>query len=516
MHSRENRRADFGETLSTRNISASSTFLRSNSVPSLAIVWHDDNTRIGEVAPLQFDRDSSASLSRVTPLFARTASSESVPLLDRHLSRSPIIIEKVSKRKFRFTPPAKEIQISVNGRQLREAECFDLDELGNEILLMLSNSVVLSLFEAPLQDPVAVSAPDYGLLGVSAGIMAIRDAIHRLSGSDLPVLIRGETGTGKELVATALHQSSDRRDSNMIPVNMATLTPSLAAAELFGAAKGAFTGAEKDQTGLFEQAYGGILFLDEVGETPKEVQPMLLRVIENGEYRRLGDDRFRKSNARIIAATDRQLEADDGELSFNQPLLRRLEVTSMTLPPLRKRRCDIGILLCVFLSENSSIETPHHFEVPSLSANEAYALALHNWPGNVRELRNVAEQFRLGQLSEQAIAKLNQPSSLLSSGRQKPKGYADPNTIGEEILLEALDENNWVISRTAKHLNIARTSLYELMRRSTHVRTLADVSDEELRQTVAGIPGDYTEWARHLKVSREALKKRIRELHARY
>jgi DNA-binding NtrC family response regulator len=475
-------------------------------ITGLGIIWHNDHHRIGEIAPLHFDRSGTVQLSRMTPNFAGNREHDERPLLDQHLSRSSVLIQKIDNRQFLFTPPDKKIEVRVNGQDLVAPKTFHIDEFGNEIIIFLSNSVVLSLFNAPARRIDEAAAKQFGMLGISEAIVATKRAISRLSKGNLPVLIRGETGTGKELVATGLHEAGDRVQHAMIAVNMATLTPSLAAAELFGVKKGAYTGAERDKAGLFEQADGGVLFLDEIGDTPNEVQPMLLRVIENGEFRRVGDDKVRKANVRVFAATDRSLELDVRGQVFNQPLRRRLEAISISVPPLRDRRCDLGILLRSFLQEQSN-DMPR-FDLTDLSAADVHTLALYPWPGNVRELRNLAQQLRYGQpLLIAAFSADTAPSLVLDAPR-----YDNPNKISEADLLGALDENNWVIKATAQSLNLSRTSLYERMKKSAAIRSIDDIRTDELERVLHEVPGGLNAWAKHLRVTRESLARRLRGL----
>ncbi len=507
----EENSAILDETLTSTESSDSRSVLANTVVPKLAIIWHSDPERIGETARLHVDRKNRVQISRTEPAFYGEPRNEAAPLLDRHLSRSPMLAERLSERQFRFETTKNSVVVRVNGRELTEPTVFDMDELGAEIIILLSNSVVLSLFNAPLRKPLGRGAKDYGLLGISEAITATRRAIERLSASSLPILIRGETGTGKELVATGLHQSSDRKHHCMIPVNMATLTPSLAAAELFGAKKGSFTGADNDHIGLFEKADRGVLFLDEIGDTPKAVQPMLLRVIETGESRRVGDNRVRHADVRIIAATDRQLGETGGERAFNQPLLRRLEAATINIPPLRERRSDLGVLLRHFLLEDR--DALPRFDPGNLTASDVNRLALYRWPGNVRELRNLAQQLRLGHHTSIPVQGQDASATNLADKlATRTIRYDDPSTVSEARLLKALDECNWVIKATAQHLNISRTSLYELMRKSPAVRKIGEISDSELRSTVKSVAGGYDQWARHLKVGREALRKRLKSL----
>lgn len=506
---RANEDAGLAETLQPDRGLGAGKLAAETTITGLAIIWHNDPERIGEIAPFHFDRSGSAQLSRLEPNFIRTSDQVQRPLLDQHLSRSPLLIKKIAKREFLFTPPNKNVAFTINGRNLLAPTIYHMDELGSEIIIFLSNTVVLSLFDAPARFVDQPQSVGFGLLGISAEIFAVRQAIVRLATGKLPVLIRGETGTGKELIAAGLHSAGDRHARPMIPVNMATLTPPLAAAELFGVKKGAFTGANSDKTGLFEQANGGVLFLDEIGDTPNEVQPMLLRVIENGEFRRVGDDQVRKTNVRVFAATDRSLEFDDLGHSFNQPLRRRLEAISIVVPPLRKRRCDLGILLRSFLHEQNDVMP--RLSVTDLPPTAVHRLALYGWPGNIRELRNVARQLSYGQPLALATYAADFAAPTSRPVVADPVRYENPNLISEDQLLGALDDNNWVVKATAQSLNISRTSLYELMKKSDAIRGIDDISDDELRRVLREVSGGLNDWAKQLRVTRESLARRLRQ-----
>jgi DNA-binding NtrC family response regulator len=215
-------------------------------------------------------------------------------------------------------------------------------------------------------------------------MLAVYKQIAHASGSDSPVLISGETGTGKELVALAIHRHSRRGGRPFVPVNCGALTESLLESELFGHVRGSFTGALTDKKGLFEQAHGGTIFLDEIGETSPAVQVRLLRVLEQGEVRPVGADRVRRVDVRVVAATHRDIEAAVAAGTLREDLFYRLNVFRIHVPPLRERREDIPLLAEHFLRG----ATPAGGRPASLTPAALAALASHPWPGNVRELEN--------------------------------------------------------------------------------------------------------------------------------
>jgi len=226
------------------------------------------------------------------------------------------------------------------------------------------------------------------LLGESPGMARVRELVDRVAPTDATVLILGESGVGKELVARRVHRRSERCDAPFLTLNCGALQANVLANELFGHVAGAFTGATKGASGLFEAAHGGTLFVDEIGEMDLEIQKTFLRVIESGEYRRMGEVRTRKANVRIVAATNRDLAGDVDAGRFRRDLYYRLNVFELTVPPLRERPEDLPALVAHLVRRMEPRRRP-----PRTLAPEAMrALAAHAWPGNVRELRNAIER----------------------------------------------------------------------------------------------------------------------------
>ncbi|RJP80000.1 MAG: sigma-54-dependent Fis family transcriptional regulator [Candidatus Zixiibacteriota bacterium] len=226
-------------------------------------------------------------------------------------------------------------------------------------------------------------------LGTSAAVSRVVQLVDRVAGSDSSVLICGESGTGKELIAEMIHRKSPRRDHPLVIVNCGALPETLQESELFGHVKGAFTGAHRDKKGLLGEADGGTLFLDEVGELSPAAQVKLLRFLENGECRRVGDTRTERLDVRLLAATNRDLTLEVKETRFRADLFYRLNVIPISVPPLREIRDDIPLMARVFLEEFSQkLAKP----APRLSEECLRLLMEHSWPGNVRELRNLMER----------------------------------------------------------------------------------------------------------------------------
>jgi len=227
------------------------------------------------------------------------------------------------------------------------------------------------------------------IVGRSNVVRRVLRKIEQVAATDATVLITGETGTGKELVARAIHRESPRRDRPLVKVNCAALSPTLIESELFGHEKGAFTGAVGRKVGRFELADGGTLFLDEIGELPIELQPKLLRVLQDGEFERLGSAQSIKADVRVIAATNRDLSQDVKARRFRADLFYRLNVYPITVPPLRERREDIPPLVEHFVRVLSKKIGK---EITSVAPSALEALREYLWPGNVRELANVIER----------------------------------------------------------------------------------------------------------------------------
>jgi transcriptional regulator with GAF, ATPase, and Fis domain len=227
------------------------------------------------------------------------------------------------------------------------------------------------------------------IIGASGALKAVMEKVEQVAPTDATVLILGETGTGKELISRAVHERSQRRDRHMIKVNCSAIPKELFESEFFGHVKGAFTGALKDRIGRFQLANGGTLFLDEVGEIPLELQGKLLRVLQDGQFERVGDDATREVNVRIISSTNRHLDEEVTQKQFRQDLYFRLSVFPIEVPPLRQRLEDIPALSRHFMKKIS-----RRIGVPEIALSDGHfrLLQSYSWPGNIRELENVIER----------------------------------------------------------------------------------------------------------------------------
>ncbi|HEY0333614.1 MAG TPA: nitrogen regulation protein NR(I) [Stenotrophomonas sp.] len=278
--------------------------------------------------------------------------------------------------------------------------------------------------EQPPAPVVGAGSP--GLIGDTAAMRALFRAIGRLAQAPLSVLINGETGTGKELVARALHQESPRARSPFVALNTAAIPAELLESELFGHEAGAFTGATKRHNGRFEQANGGTLFLDEIGDMPLPLQTRLLRVLAENEFFRVGGRELIRVDVRVIAATHQDLEALVDQGRFRADLLHRLDVVRLQLPPLRERRADIGLLADNFLAMTArKLDTPPK----RLSGAALDVLRSHDWPGNVRELENVC--WRLAALAASDVIDAQDVHAALARGTRRSEAVGESVVEGD-------------------------------------------------------------------------------------
>jgi len=292
------------------------------------------------------------------------------------------------------------------------------------------------------------------LVGQSAPMRSVHAQIRTVAGADTTVLIEGETGTGKEMVARAIHEMSPRRARPFVAINCAGLTESLLASQLFGHRRGAFTGAVTDHVGLFEAAQGGTLLLDEVGDMPMSVQTHLLRVLQEREILRLGESRPRRIDVRVLVATHRSLEQEVAEGNFREDLLYRILVVRMLLPPLRSRLDDIPLLATAFMEQLCAV---HQKRLDGFSRDAMEQLMSQRWPGNVRELRATIEWAVL-RATGPTIRRMDLPSEVVYGDVPPP-----PSKMVDEKrrrLLESLTHAGGNRSVAARMLGVSRSTLY--------------------------------------------------------
>src|SRR5690349_8315859 len=303
-----------------------------------------------------------------------------------------------------------------------------------------------------------------GILGSSASMRRILVQVETVAPLDSTVLIQGETGTGKELIATAIHNLSARNKNNLVRLNCAALPAGLLESELFGHERGAFTGALTRKLGRFEIADKGTLFLDEIGDMPVELHAKLLRVLQEQEFERLGSTQTQRVNVRIVAATNGNLQQMVAEKRFRNDLYFRLNVFPITIAPLRDRRADIPDLVRTFVNRFSARMNRRIEVVPSATIE---ALRRYDWPGNIRELQNFLERSVI--LSPGPI--LQAPLDSMTRSDSSPAISTDPVTLEQSEathITQALQQVNWVIDGpkgAAEKLGLKRTTLIAKMRR---------------------------------------------------
>jgi chemotaxis protein methyltransferase CheR len=319
----------------------------------------------------------------------------------------------------------------------------------------------LEVERAYLQEEIKLEYNYENIIGQSDGLNYVLYKVEQIAPSDTTVLVLGETGTGKELVARAIHGLSPRKGRTLVKVNCATLPSNLIESELFGHEKGAFTGAHARQLGRFEVANGASLFLDEIGELPLELQPKLLRVIQDGEFERLGSSGTIKVDVRVIAATNRNLEEEARRGRFREDLWYRLSVFPITVPPLRERMEDIPLLVEFFVDKISKRLGKSIDSIPTSVMN---TLQDYQWPGNVRELENVLER---------AVINSSGPKLRLVDELKKPHKdlTTTQKTLGEverSHILRVLEQTNWKVSGkggAAEILGLNRSTLRARIRK---------------------------------------------------
>jgi formate hydrogenlyase transcriptional activator len=301
-------------------------------------------------------------------------------------------------------------------------------------------------------------APEFeGIVGSSRSLRDVLDHIRMVAPTDSTVLIEGETGTGKELIAHSIHTHSSRRNRPFIKLNCAAIPLGLLESELFGHEKGAFTGAVSQKLGRFEVANGGTLFLDEIGDIPLELQAKLLRVLQEQEFERLGSTYTRRVDVRVVAATNQDLASMAAEKQFRMDLYYRLNVFPITLPPLRQRLEDIPMLVAHFVHRYAERMSK---QVSRISKSGMDALIRYPWPGNIRELQNFIERAVI--LTKGDVLQL---PVLASRFPTKPVTLAEAE---RDHILNALRESNWVVggaSGAAERLGVKRTTLVDKMRK---------------------------------------------------
>jgi two-component system nitrogen regulation response regulator GlnG len=517
-------------------------------VPGFTVLAHCDPGRVGERALLfGVAAGRTEILSRGEPGFSQPGSGCVRPLADPFLSRRPIVLST--------GPEAGSILIdcreagtalTIGGAAVAGERLFSAAEIERGVVLLLGRRVALAL--GPLSPFGEDDLPAFGLVGKSDPLRQLRREIRRIAPLDVPVLLRGETGTGKELVAHALHQASPRRARPFVAANLGALPHSLAAAELFGVTRGAFTGAERNRDGYFQRADGGTLFLDEVGETPPEVQALLLRALETQEIQPVGGEAARRVNIRLVAATDADLERAVQAGELRAPFLHRLAGCVIRLPPLRQRRDDFGRLFFHFLREELAARGELDRLATSLDGRPwvpaglvARCAELH-WPGNVRQLRYAVRQIVVAGRDGGETGMWLQSQTLVAEAAgpgAPPPGAGDPAAAGDRVaevalpaawtlgrrerrrqpdevtddeLIAALRAHRFNIQRAAVELGISRGSAYNRIEQCSRVRKAVDLTREEIHACRERCAGDLDAMVAVLEVSKRGLHRWMTQL----
>jgi DNA-binding NtrC family response regulator len=308
-------------------------------------------------------------------------------------------------------------------------------------------------------EQIRFESPRYQMIGSGTALRRVVQLIEKVAPTEATVLVRGASGTGKELVARAIHYNSPRRDRPLVTVNCAALQETLLESELFGHEKGAFTGATQAKPGLIEVAEGGTLFIDEIAEMAPGLQAKLLRVLEDGHFRRVGSTVEAHADVRVVAATNKDLEEEQKEGRFREDLYYRLNVVTIALPPLCERRQDIPELVRHFLATRQIGPQPSRVDPEVLEV-----LCRYDWPGNIRELANVLERAQI--LAEDCVIALDDlPDNLVEDAPTAPAG-GDPRHLREverRHVLEVLREEKGNKVHAARALGISRRALYRLI-----------------------------------------------------
>jgi len=508
-------------------------------IPGLTILYHPDLKRIGERVPLaNLVSGREELLSRRDPDFAAPGPPARRPLGEPHLSRTPLHLRPGPQPgSIHLVRGDCAMAVAADGEPVGAERLFSAAELERGVVLLLAQHVVLLL--SPIDPTLPTNLPRYGLVGESSGIVQLRREIRRLAGLIVPVLLLGETGTGKELVARALHDAGPRAARPYLAVNLGAVPATLAASELFGAVRGAYTGADRPRDGWFTRAHTGTLFLDEIGEAPPEVQVLLLRALETGEIQPVGGGEPRRVDVRLIAATDADLETSVSEGRFRAPLLHRLGSFQLRLPPLRERREDFGRLFLHFLTQELSavgelqrLEQNLTESRPWIPAPLVARLAALDWPGNVRQLRNVVRQLVVAGRDGGEDALWIQAEAALQETAPRPadprrtvplpgvpiappppaRRYRRAEDVTDDELIAALRANRWRIQSAAAQLGISRGSLYDRIEKSSKIRKAADLSREEIERCLQRCGGDLDAMVEKLEVSKRGLQRRMTQL----
>jgi transcriptional regulator with GAF, ATPase, and Fis domain len=473
----------------------------------LTVVFHPDCARIGASLILgALDASGllhldATMLGRNAPLFG-----DGLGLDEPHISRRALTLRhharglqllNASDNSYTQLGPEKASSMSLSFKELEYGVAI---RFGHAVVCWLRLVPELATYIAP-ENVKSVDNLVTSFTGVSPQASNVRRLISIAASSDLPVLLRGESGVGKEVAAMAIHAASTRSNKPLIVLNMAALPETLAEAELFGSARGAFTGAEK-RSGYFTQANDGTLFLDEIGDLPMSVQPKLLRALQTGEVQVVGGRSY-SVDVRIIAASDADLNDNTG---FKNALLQRLAGITINLPPLRERLEDLGILLATSEHTRPLLYKSMKPRDAAAWASFVYDALYQAWPGNVREFLLSAQRFALSlhHDTKNGLTKRHFIVHTSEDNRSNPKVLTDAE-------IEAIHEQSeFEIAETARRLGLSRGALYRRVETIPGVRLSADYSDAEIEDALGRVGPNLSALSRALRLSKASIASRLR------
>ena len=478
---------------------------------TLTTLYHVDSRRIGEMVALPMAKGDTAHLCRTEPPFCTGAA-----LDDPYVSRRPLVFEPASFGGVSLTVP-DGVEVTIDGEPVMGTVALSGKQLDGGVVLSLSDRVML-LVERTVRAPCAPKA--LGMIGVSKQTALLRSAIVKLASQPQPVLLHGQSGTGKELAARALHDAGDRADGPFVSVNLAAIPAATAASQLFGHSRGAFTGADATSGGFFGRAEGGTLFLDEIGEASLGLQAMLLRALESGEIQPIGGEP-RIANVRIVTATNADLDGLVKSDSFRVALFHRLVNGSVHLAPLSARRADVALQLVRALEEmlpdDRLVPDPTEQD-PWLSHTLVTELLDLDWPGNTRQLRAFARHL-VNEYCDAPRAELDDrwramltASPSTSAARQvdeAPSPWRPDSDLDGPAIRTALRDNGYRVERAAKALGIAKNTLYREMKKAG-LPVAKDLTASQIDAARVTVGDDIERMAAYLEVSVAGLRRRLK------
>ena len=482
-------------------------------VPTLVVALHPQLERVGEVAPLlELVNGERAYISRNRPDFSKDGSAGK-PLNNSFISRSPVIIQRDTDDIYRVRAHSTSTQVSIDGRALQREYLLSQSELAGGVIISLNQKIVLVLKLLPLQDKL--TSKHNLLKGISPDIHALNDKLQHIAGMDIPVIIRGAAGAGKELAAMKLHQDSGRAEQPFMVINLAAIHDAVAEEELFGVKRDGQLIA-----GYFSQVGKGCLVLEDLEDASEKVIGLLFAAIKRGDFVAVNDTQTQPINCRIIMTSIYETCPCSRESRLWQ-LTNLLAAYQVFLPSLAERIEDIGILFLYFVRQQWQKLYPESSFSLAISVETMVQVLSFNWPGNVRQLRNVARQVVIDsrnqdslQLDPQLLSILKPQVETAHNGHYKKnngKGRR-PNTVGREELLNTLRQNQFELQATAQALAISRASVYQLIQRFDGINTAQDLTESELSSNYQKWQGDTEKMMWDLEVSQVGLRRRLKAM----